>query len=268
MSDDADVIMTDADSSCTIEGTAAADDPTPPLLRLPLELRERIWHHCLCNGDPVSWPSNDKPPRNIARGVLLLCRALRDETARALYESNTLFFRHPSDANMFLHSHSPARARLVRGLLLHVAERDLALWTPYLSSASPHRSLAHDYPRLRELLVVVRCAAPLSGGAHAAGPGAPGSVADAYRRWLPNQTLISLCGALQARAEAGLAVRALYARFATSADEFLLGERFPNDFPELPEGRRTRTRWYAMLGCKVALDATRDDNPWYTGDLF
>jgi hypothetical protein len=265
MSDDSDVIMTDADSACTIEGDGPPDDPTPALLRLPLELRERIWHYCLCNGDPVSWPSNDKPPRNITRGVLLLCRALRDETSRALYESNALLFRHPSDANMFLHSHSPRLARLVRRLLVHVAEHDLALWTPYLSSASPHRSLAHDYPRLRELLVVVRCSSPLSG---ALAGGAPVGITDAYRRWLPNQTLIGLCGALQARTEAGLAVRALYARFATPADEVILGERFAGDFQELPEGPRTRTRYYALLGCRVALDATKENNPWYTGELF
>ena len=281
--DDGDVVMTDVDSTCTIEGAAmddaAASDAAPdaalsPLLRLPPELRQRIWTYCLSNGDPVSWPSSDKPPRNITAAVLRLCRALRDETARALYESNTLLFRHPSDANMFLHAHRPAQARLVRRMLVHVADRDLVLWTPYLSSTILHRSLCHDYPRLRELLVVVRASAPLSGG-HGHGHGnhhpqqPPVSIADVYKKWQWNPSLNGLCGALQARAEAGLAVRVLYARLAASpADEAALRERFPNDFPELPEGPRLRTRYYAMQGCKVVLDATRENNPWYTGDFF
>jgi hypothetical protein len=290
-SDDGDVVMTDVDSTCTIEGAAMDGAPAPepapalpPLLRLPPELRAHIGQHALANGEAVSWPSADNPPRNIAAGALRICRALRDETAHALYASNALLFRHPSDANMFLHAHRPERARLVRRMLVHVADRDLALWTPYLSSTSQHRSLCHDYPRLRELLVVVRASAPLGGAPaqghhhhhphahvlhHGGPPAQPQTAADAYKKWLPNQTVTGLCGSLQARAEAGLAVRVLYARFTPLLeDELALRERFPNDFPDLPEGPRLRTKYYAVLGCKVALDATRENNPWSTGELF
>lgn len=240
-----------------------SNDTLPPLLRLPPELRQRIWQYCLANGDAISWPFKDKPARNTTPAVLHLCRTIKSEAERVLYESNVMFFKHPSDCNMFLYAHNEHLSRFTRRMLVHVGDRDLALWTPYFSSTSPHRSLLHDYPNLQELYVIVRASYPLSNNQH--------GIVEAYQKWLPNQILIGLCGSLQSRAESGLRVRILFVRLAVATDELILQERYPNDFdryPRLAEGPRTRTRFTTLLGCKVALDATRENNPWYTGELF
>jgi hypothetical protein len=227
-----------------------------PLFRLPAELREKIYYYTLATENPIAWPSNAKTSNNLGLGLLRTCKPIFHEAAPALYEYNVLQFKHPSDANMFLFMHHVQLAQHVRTLLLHISDRDVSLWTGYLSSTSTHRSLLHDFPLLEELYIVLRSGVPLGHSGH--------DIALTYKRWQGSNVLTNLCGCLRPRVEDGVRVKVLFARFANDRESQILLQTFPDDFP--PE--RLRTKWGALYGSKVALDATMKDNPWYTGELF
>jgi hypothetical protein len=208
---------------------------------LPAELREKIYYYTLATETPIAWPSNVKTSNNLGLGLLRTCKPIFHEAAPALYEYNVLQFKHPSD---------------VRTLLLHISDRDVSLWTGYLGSTSAHRSLLHDFPLLEELYIVLRSSVALTAPGH--------DIAASYKRWQGSTLLTNLCGCLRPRVEDGISVKVLFARFATELETEILFQAHPDHF--LPE--RLRTKWGALYGSKVALDATMQDNPWYTGELF
>jgi len=211
-----------------------------PLFRLPAELREKIYYYTLATETSIAWPSGAKTSNNLGLGLLRTCKPIFHEAAPALYEYNVLQFKHPSDANMFLFNHHVQLAQHVRTL----------------GSTLSHRSLLYDFPLLEELYIVLRSSAPLTSPGH--------DVATSYKRWQGSTLLTSLCGCLRPRVEDGISVKVLFARFATEGETEILFRTHPDHF--LPE--RLRTKWGALYGSKVALDATMQGNPWYTGELF
>jgi hypothetical protein len=269
-----DVIMTDSGDDFEMSGTISRSGPRPspastalafsggspivhcPLFRLPAELREKIYYYTLATETPIAWPSGEKASNNLGLGLLRTCKPIFHEAAPALYEYNVLKFKHPSDANMFLFNHHVQLAQHVRTLLLHISDRDISLWTGYLGSSSSHRSLLHDFPLLEELYIVLRSVVPLTAPGH--------DIAGSYKRWQGSTLLTNLCGCLRPRVEDGISVKVLFARFATDLESEILFQAHPDHF--LPD--RLRTKWGALYGSKVALDATVVNNPWYTGELF
>ena len=255
-----DVVMTDADSQNSLSASSELDSSSIAqscLFQLPLELRERIWFYCLSTEQPIVWPSGEKTDNKLALDLLRTCKPVHNEASLALYEYNTLHFRHPSDCNMFLYVHHIELSQRVRTLLLHINDRDVSLWTGYLSSTSSHRSLLHDYPCLEELYIVLRSSVMLSHAGH--------DITVTYKRWQGSNVLGNLCGCLQQRVDDGVNVKILFARFAIERECQTLMEAYPDDFQS---GDRARTKWAPMYGSMVALDATQVDNPWYTGALF
>jgi hypothetical protein len=260
-----DVPMTDIESiDSKISTTTTVQDQNSLLLSLPPELRQRIWYYCLHNHEqPITWPAKIKCGDNLALGLLRTCKFIHDEAAPYLYDNAIPLFRHPSDANMFLHNHNVQLCRRTRRLLLHILDRDLPLWTGYFTSTHPSRSLHHDYPSLTDLYLVL-CSTP------ALRQTAQGLM-QAYRRWPDSTSLRNLCGSLKPIAEQGVNIKVIFFRAATRDETFDLMEACPNDFDKNPqdaEGPRLRTHWLKSFGSSVALDGTSRDNPWHTGRLF
>jgi len=262
-----DIIMADADDPLSISGSDVSSDysspPTlPPILRLPAELRERILVFCLKNDRPISWPSPEQGPHDLPVSLLHTCKKIYEQAAVMLYEQNVLLFRHPSDCNMFLYMYNFQLAQKSRRLLLHITDREVSLWTAYLSSTSQHRSLMHDYPNLEELYIVLRSSISLGSPHH--------NLLEAYKKWQYSKALLNLCGSLNTRANK-FRIKLLFVRLASKADADWLQQECPEEFvthPEKTPGPRLRTVWQTLQGCEVALDATVEDNPWVTGELF
>lgn len=125
------------------------------LFSLPREIRDRVYLFCLTarEGEPVRWPivPGDKS-LGITPQLLRTCKLIYAEATNVLYSSNTLFFTHPSDANMFVRAISSPIGTITH-LNLEVKTQDTRLWMPYLTSTDPNRSLKADLPSLKELIV-------------------------------------------------------------------------------------------------------------------
>lgn len=129
-----------------------------PLFLLPREIRDRIYGFCLTsqNVRQVEWPSAWKS-FTLQPQLLRTCKIIYNEAAPLLYAVNILTFHHPSDANMFMRAISaPSMGRHVANISLHIKAQDIRLWTPYLTSRDPNRSLKADFPNLRELSIRYR----------------------------------------------------------------------------------------------------------------
>jgi hypothetical protein len=125
------------------------------LFELPREVRDTIYTYCLSSGEnhPIDWPT---PHNNAGLQPQLLrtCKIIHDEAAPLLYTSNTLSFHQPSDANMFARAMaSPTHARRLTSIRLLIKSHDTRLWMPYLTSGSAERSLASDFPNLKNILI-------------------------------------------------------------------------------------------------------------------
>jgi hypothetical protein len=261
-----DITMIDADDPLSLSASDASGYSSitelPPLLRLPPELRQRIFSLCLINEHPISWPSPKQSATGLDLALLRTCKTIHEQAARILYERNVLLFRHPSDCNMFLYMHNQRSAQSIRTLLLHVTDREVSMWTQYLSSTLLSRSLMHDYPNLEDLYIVLKSSIFLGSPHH--------DLVQAYRKWQHSKALINLCASLSSQREV-FRVRVLFVRFASKPDTDGLLQHCPEEFNKMPDttpGPRLRTFWRSLYGCEVALDATLDGNPWTTGHLF
>lgn len=128
------------------------------LFTLPREIRDRVYSFCLTaqGGLPMEWPTLWKA-YGLQPQLLRTCRIIYNEAAPLLYTLNNMTFHHPSDANMFVRAiSSPALARHIAYLSLHIKAQDTRLWMPYLTSKDIYRSLKADFPDLRELSIRFR----------------------------------------------------------------------------------------------------------------
>jgi hypothetical protein len=126
-----------------------------PLFRLPRELRDRVYMEALSSDDAITWPSATFH-HNLAPALLRTCRAIYNESGAILYDSNTFVFSHPSDLNMFVNLMDQRHRHLIPSLFLRIRDRDVRLWTSYLGSTSPHRSLIADVPQLKAMWIWYR----------------------------------------------------------------------------------------------------------------
>jgi hypothetical protein len=255
-----DIVMVDAESTSDILTPCSYTAPLPPILRLPLELRERIFYFALKQDRPISWPHSEE--RNIPVSLLRTCKKIYQQASVTLYEQNVLLFRHPSDCNMFLYSFNPELVHECRRLLFHITDREVALWTNYLSSSHTYRSLLHDYPHLEEVYIVLRSSISLGSPHH--------NLLEAYKKWKTSKALINLCRGLKSQ-DHSFTTKVLFVRFASRNDTEVLLRECADHFdihPKKTPGPRLRTYWETMENCKIALDATVDNNPWITGELF
>jgi hypothetical protein len=136
---------------------ASSKDPSfSLLLSLPRELRDRVYTFALISTFPFWWPAPAGPKHNVALGLLRTNRQVYDEAAPVLYTGNKFLFTHPSDCNIFRVISSPY-SNLIQSVYFRVREKDLRLWTTYLGSKSPDRSLKSDLPKLKSLWIFLRC---------------------------------------------------------------------------------------------------------------
>jgi hypothetical protein len=146
------------------------------LLSLPRELRDRIYAYTLTSTYPFWWPNPAPLKHGIGLGLLTASRQVYEEAAPVLYVGNKFLFTHPSDCNMFRVVASPKYSALISTAYFRIREKDLRLWTAYLGSKNPERSLKYDLPKLKTLWIFLRCGqvgapgglAPMGG--HAIGP--------------------------------------------------------------------------------------------------
>lgn len=258
-----DVVMSDDNGPLSLSESFDMTEfaiPLAPILRLPAELRARILYFCFKQPKPISWPMAQPGPQGLPVSLLRTCKTLYHESADTLYQRNTLLFRHPSDCNMFLYMYNYQQAQKVRRLLLHVTDREVSLWTAYLSSNTQHRSITNDYPNLEELYIVLKSSIMLSSPHH--------NLLEAYKKWETSKALLNLVASLHQRADA-FKIKVLFVRYATREDERLLLQECPGDFvSNSKDTKRLRSAWRSLYGCEVALDATEENNPWATCELF
>jgi hypothetical protein len=125
------------------------------LFELPREVRDTIYTYCLSSGEahPIDWPTLHNNA-GLQPQLLRTCKIIHDEAAPLLYTSNMMSFHQPSDANMFARAMaSPIYARRLTSIRLLIKSSDTRLWMPYLTSASAERSLASDFPNLKNILL-------------------------------------------------------------------------------------------------------------------
>lgn len=72
--------------SVTMEECAETEENPSSLLRLPRELRDRVFENALESNNKIWLMPNDKPP-----GIVTACRQTREEARSIYYESNTFY---------------------------------------------------------------------------------------------------------------------------------------------------------------------------------
>lgn len=150
-------------SSLSIAQSSPSDvSLASPLFKLPRELRDRIYAYALVSNQAIWWPCA-KFEHGINLALLSTSRAIYREATEVLYRENRFMFLHPSDANMFRHTMSPAPSAslpgypsLITTLCFRIRDRDVRIWTGYLGSTMTSRSLLHDFPNLRHLWIFYR----------------------------------------------------------------------------------------------------------------
>jgi hypothetical protein len=205
-----------------------------PLFRLPRELRERIYAHCLSARYIIFWPTTHLSA-GLQPQLLRTCSAILQEAAPLLYSTNTFQFHHPSDCNMFLWAHNPDLGRLVTTMILQARDKDVrSLWSPYLGSTSMSRSLYIDYPHLQTLHVELKSNFMSI---------LQGSLEERFRRWDGDRQLRDMCMALDGRTPEGCDVRILVCTRMVGRDVQHLLKEFPEE-----------------LGSSMAWRGNRDDS--------
>lgn len=149
--------------SASSEATAAQPTATygpsfSILLSLPRELRDRVYTFALTSSYPFWWPtkSPSKFLYDVNVDLLRANRQVYEEAAPILYSQNKLLFTHPSDCNIFRVIAAPASEN-IQSVYFRIREKDLRLWTSYMGSKSPDRSLRADLPKLKNLWIFMRC---------------------------------------------------------------------------------------------------------------
>ncbi|CAI6336299.1 unnamed protein product [Periconia digitata] len=141
--------------SQTTSTMARSLEPAFRFFDLPQELRDRIYTYALVSPYPFWWPAASTPKHNVALSLLRASRQTHDEAAPILYTHNKFLFTHPSDCNMFRVIASPYSQHITT-VYLRIREKEMGLWTSYLSSTKEERSLKHDLPNLKTLWVFLR----------------------------------------------------------------------------------------------------------------
>ncbi|KAH0183772.1 hypothetical protein KCU90_g27562, partial [Aureobasidium melanogenum] len=127
-----------------------------PLFRLPRDLRLQIYSYLLTSSQNILWPVEHQS-HSLNPQLLRTCRSIYEEAAHVLYQTNTLAFAHPSDANMFAHALSNRSfASLIPHVTLRIRSNDTRLWTAWFNTKAAERSLVHDLPGLRQLTIRYR----------------------------------------------------------------------------------------------------------------
>jgi len=120
-----------------------------------------------------------------------------------------------------------------------------SLWTGWLGSTSPVRSLAYDYPALRTLHITLTSRY---------WDFVPGSLEDKFGRWMQDKVLRELALNLEGRADHA-DVRILVVHSLPLRDVITLLRAFPNDIFKLVGGSgEIRTRWLPFMKLEVALE--------------
>ncbi|KAI4732375.1 hypothetical protein E4T44_15321 [Aureobasidium sp. EXF-8845] len=124
-----------------------SSDNLPPsvfssaLFRLPRDLRLQIYSLLLTSDQSILWPTNHAS-HSLDPQLLRCCRPIYEEAAHVLYQTNTLTFAHPSDANMFAHALSNRSfACLIPHITLRIRSNDTRLWTGWFNTNAAERSL-------------------------------------------------------------------------------------------------------------------------------
>jgi len=128
-------------------------------LRLPRELRDKIYKHALIADQAFLWPAESYTrTHHFSPNLLSTCRQVYDEAAPIIYKLNRFTFSHPSDCNVFRRIMDNRHCHHITSVAFRVRdkERDVRLWTSYFESVDPIRSLTTDLPHLRYLVVFLR----------------------------------------------------------------------------------------------------------------
>lgn len=136
------------------------DKPSDPafslLLSLPRELRDKVYTCALVSQFPFWWPSPTTPQHNVALALLAVSRQVHEEAAPVFYAQNKFLFTNPSDCTIFRVIASPF-AENITSVYFRIREKDVKLWTTYLGSKDPSRSMKYDLPKLKCLWIFLRC---------------------------------------------------------------------------------------------------------------
>lgn len=153
----------------------------------------------------------------------------------------------------------------VKRLHLLIKDREVRnLWTFWLGSTMPARSLGGDYPNLTRLEIRLR-----SSFLHALN----GDLVDRYQRWSGDRALRDLCLHLEQRAPPECQISIIAHTRLASADIRTLVENFPDDLGRVRhQGDRTvvfRSEWQSIHRSSVALEIeavpghdSRIPGPW------
>jgi hypothetical protein len=212
-----------------------------PLFMLPRELRDRIWEYALTSPDHLTWPC-EHFQHNLATSLLRTCRTIYRESVPALYTKNTFLFTHPSDLNMFISLMDRAHVRQIAHLVLRMRDRDARLWTSYLGSTVPYRSLMHDVRALKSLDIRYRSSF------RARLPAEPQS----FHRWVTDSGIENLVGILQGRTGEAV-VRVVCVHKSLRADVEELVASHPDQLSVDLDGN-ARTAFKKVKGIDVCLE--------------
>ncbi|QDS77834.1 hypothetical protein FKW77_006253 [Venturia effusa] len=243
--------------------------PTKPeLFTLPRELREKIYTYALSATHTISWPSLSLRT-HLSPQLLRTCKMIYAEASPVLYSQNRFQFTHPSDANMFLYNHNPDLIRQnVKKILLVIRDpRDVRhLWTYWLSSTMPTRSLASDYPNLTDLDIRLRSDLIRT---------LNGDLVDRYKRWHGDRALRDIDGALKQQTMDSCHVSVIAHTRLASTDLRLLVEAFPEGsspssealrrVPNRERGVVFRSGYLRMEICRVLLEIEASESTRVVG---
>lgn len=234
----------------------------PHLFNLPRELREKIYTQALCSPHNIPWPSATLRT-HLSPQLLRTCRMIHAEATPVLYSQNRFQFTHPSDANMFLYNHNPEiiRANVKKLHLIIKDHRDVrSLWTSWLSSTMPDRSLASDYPNLT--ILDIRLRSDLIRTLN-------GDLLERYKRWHGDKALSELDGSVKEQARPGCQISIIAHTRMASADLRVLVKAFPEDLrmvrPRGEERAIFRSEWRAKERCSVALEIEASESTRVVG---
>lgn len=129
--------------------------PAFQLLKLPRELRDKIYLHALTQRHSITWPAK-RNATTLSPALLATCKQVYEEAAPLLYTANGFIFLHPSDCCVFQWTMDHNHARKMSKVTFNIGDRDLRLWGTYLESRDNIRSLTHDLPNLKLLCLRLR----------------------------------------------------------------------------------------------------------------
>lgn len=169
-------------------------DSQSPLLRLPREIRDRIYAYALTREQAFLWPTEDLSYK-LSPALLATCHQIHDEATPMLYKLNRFSFKHPSDCNVFCHIMSRQHIKQVPKVGFHIREKDINLFLHYFKSVDPVRSLTYDLPNLQHLIVFLTQTWQTSRDPE-----------EAIVNWSQSSVLKNICMALETKTKAEVTV--------------------------------------------------------------